>query len=68
MGEKKNAYTVLVGKSKGNRPFERPRHRWITYYNRPYRNRMQYMDWINLAQDRGKWWAHLDTVTSLWVH
>jgi hypothetical protein len=28
MGEKKNAYRVLVGKSEGKRPLERPGNRW----------------------------------------
>jgi hypothetical protein len=28
MGEKKNAYGVLVLKPEGNRPFGTPRHRW----------------------------------------
>jgi hypothetical protein len=27
-GERRGAYRVLVGKSKGRRPLERPRHRW----------------------------------------
>jgi hypothetical protein len=28
MREKRNAYRDLVGKSEGNRPLGRPRHRW----------------------------------------
>jgi len=28
MGEMKNAYKILVGKSKGKKPPRRPRHRW----------------------------------------
>jgi hypothetical protein len=28
MGEERNVYRVLVGKPKGQRPLERPRHRW----------------------------------------
>jgi hypothetical protein len=28
MGENIGAYRVLVGKSEGNIPLERPRHRW----------------------------------------
>jgi hypothetical protein len=28
MGEKRNAYNILVGKSEGKRPLGRPRHRW----------------------------------------
>jgi hypothetical protein len=28
MGEKKNAYRILVGKPEGERPLGRPRRRW----------------------------------------
>jgi hypothetical protein len=29
MTEKRNAYRLLVGKPKGNRPLRRPRRRWV---------------------------------------
>jgi hypothetical protein len=29
MGEKKNAYRLLLGKPKGRRPLGRPRRRWV---------------------------------------
>jgi hypothetical protein len=29
MGEKRNAYKILVGKPEGKRPLGRPRRRWV---------------------------------------
>jgi hypothetical protein len=29
MGEKRNAYRILVGKPEGKSPLERPRRRWV---------------------------------------
>jgi hypothetical protein len=29
MGEKKNAYRILVGKPEGKRPLGKPRRRWV---------------------------------------
>jgi hypothetical protein len=29
MGEKQNAYGILVGKPEGKRPLGRPGHRWV---------------------------------------
>jgi PAS domain-containing protein len=53
MGEKKNAYRLLVGKPDGRRPLGRPRRRWLDNI------RMELVevewsneDWIGLAQDR----------------
>jgi hypothetical protein len=54
MGEKRNAYKLLVGKPEGRRPLERPRCRLLDII------RMDHVevgfgdvDWIGLAQDRG---------------
>jgi hypothetical protein len=29
MGEKRNAYKLLLGRPEGKRPLERPRHWWV---------------------------------------
>jgi hypothetical protein len=68
MGEKRNAYRLLVGKPEGRRPLGRPRHRWLENI------RMDLVevgwgdvDWIGLAQDRGRWRALVNSVLNLWV-
>jgi hypothetical protein len=63
MGEKRNAYRLLVGKPEGKRPLERPRRRWVDNIT---------MDlgevgcgdvyWIGLAQDRNRWRVLVNSV------
>ena len=59
-------YRVLVGKPEGKRPIWRPRHR------REDNIRMDLqevgcmsMDWMELAQDRGRRWAPVNAVMNL---
>jgi hypothetical protein len=66
-GEKRNAYTLLVGKPEGKRPLGRPRRRWVDNI------RMDLgevgwcsVDWIDLAQDRNRWRALVYSVLNLW--
>jgi hypothetical protein len=33
MGEKRNAYRILVGEPEGKRPLGRPRRRWVNNIN-----------------------------------
>jgi hypothetical protein len=68
MGEKRNAYRLLVGKPEGRRPLGKPRHRWLDNI------RMDLVevgwgdvDWIGLAQDRGRWRALVNSVLNLRV-
>jgi hypothetical protein len=68
MGEERGVYRVLVEKPEGKRPLWRPRRRWVD------NNRMDlqevgcaHVDWIGLAQDRGRWRTLVSAVMNLRV-
>jgi hypothetical protein len=66
--ERKNVYRGLMGKSEGKRPFGRPRRRWEDEIRMDLREICWgSVDWIQLAQDRDRWQALVNTVMSLWV-
>jgi hypothetical protein len=68
MGEKRNAYTILVGKSEGKRPLERPRRRREDSIKMDLREiEWGCMDWIDLGQDRDQWRAPMNTVMNFRV-
>jgi hypothetical protein len=53
MGEKRNAYSILVGKPEGKRPLGIPRRRWVDNIKIDLREiGWDGMDWVGLAQDR----------------
>jgi hypothetical protein len=68
MGEKRNAYRILVGKSERKRPLGRPRRRWVDNIKVDLRE----IEWggtdrDDLAQDRDQWRAVVNTVMKLRV-
>jgi len=68
MGEGRGVYRVLVGKPEGRRPLGRPRRRWEDNIKMD----LQEVgggcgDWIELAQDRTRWWALVNTVMNIRV-
>jgi hypothetical protein len=68
MGEKRNAYRILVGKPIGKRPLGRPRLRWVDNIKINLREiGWDGMDWIDLAPDRDQWRALVNTVMNLRV-
>jgi hypothetical protein len=56
MGEKSNAYRILVGKPEGKKPLQRPRRMWVDNIKIDLREiGWDGMDWIDLVQDRDQW-------------
>jgi hypothetical protein len=53
MGEKRNAYMILVGKPEGKKPLGRPRRRWANNIKMDLREIGRGgVDWIDMAQNR----------------
>jgi hypothetical protein len=68
MGEERGAYLILVGRPKGRRPLGRPRRRWEDNIKMDLREvGWVGMNWIELAQDRGRWRALVHAVMNLQV-
>jgi hypothetical protein len=68
MGERSDAYGILVGRPERKRPLGRPRRRW------KYNIKMDLqevgrgsMNWTDLAQDKDRWRALVDMVMNLRV-
>jgi hypothetical protein len=68
MGESRGAYRVLVGKPEGKRPFGSPGRRWGDNIEMDLQEEgLEDMDWIDLDQDRDRWWALVKAVMNLRV-
>jgi hypothetical protein len=68
IGEKRNAYRILVGKTERKRPLERLKGTWVDNIKMDLREiGWGGMYWIDLAQDRYQWRALVNTVMSLRV-
>ena len=68
MGERRGVYRVLVGKPEGKRTLRRPKRRWEDNIKMDLQEvGCGGMDWIELAQDRDRWWALVSTVMNLRV-
>jgi hypothetical protein len=62
MGKRK-ACRILVGKPEGKRLLGRPTFRWVGNIKMYLRAiRWSGIEWIDLAQDRGQWKAHVATM------
>jgi hypothetical protein len=67
MGEKGNAYRLLVRKPEGRRPLGRPRRRLDNIKMGLREIGWGDVDWIGLAEDRDKWRALVNVVLNLRV-
>jgi hypothetical protein len=67
LGERRVAYRVLVGKPEGDRPLGR--QPWAGDNVKACLKEIGWddMGWIDLAQDRHKWWAVVSVVMTLLV-
>jgi hypothetical protein len=62
----RNMYRVLTGKTEVKRPLGRPRRRWEDRIRMDLRETgWGSVDWIQLAQDRYRWRALVNTVMKL---
>ena len=61
-------HRVLLGKSEGRRPLERPRSRWVDNIGMDLQEVGRgYTGWIGLAQDRDRWRTLVSAVMNLGV-
>jgi len=67
-GERRGVYRLLLGKRDGKRPLGRPERRWEDNIKMDLREvGCGGMDWIELAQDRDRWWTLVNAVMNLRV-
>jgi hypothetical protein len=66
MGEKRNAYRLLVGKPEGKRPLGRPRRRCVDNIKMDL-GEMEWggVDWIGLAKYNNRWRALVNSVLNI---
>jgi len=68
IGERRCVYRVLVGKPEWKRPIGRQRGRWEDNIKMDLQKVVcGGMDWIELPQDRNRWWALVNAVRYLGV-
>jgi hypothetical protein len=68
IGEKRNAYRLLVGKPEGRRPLGRPRRRCVDNIRMDLGEvGCDDVDWIGLVKDRNRWRALVNSVLNLRV-
>ena len=67
-GARRGVYRVLVGKPEGKRPLGRPRHRWKDNIKMALQEiGCEALDWIDVSQEKDRWWALVNAVMNLRV-
>jgi hypothetical protein len=68
MGEERKVYKILVRKVEGKRPLGRPRRRWEDGIRMDL-GEIDWggVEWIQLAQGRGRWQSLVNAVMNLQV-
>jgi hypothetical protein len=68
MGEDRGVHRVLVGNPEGKSPLGRPRRRWEDNIKMDFQEVGAVRgDWMELAEDRDRWWALVGTVRNFRV-
>jgi hydroxyacyl-ACP dehydratase HTD2-like protein with hotdog domain len=68
MDERRVVYRFVVGKPKRKTQLGRPRRRWEDNINTELQEvGCGGIDWIDLAQDRDRWWSFVNAVMNLRV-
>jgi hypothetical protein len=68
MGEERDVYRVMVGTPEGKRPLGRPRRRWEDNIKMDLQEVGRGCgDWMDVAQDRDRWRALVNTVMNFRV-
>jgi len=67
MGDRRGACSMLVGRPEGKTICRRPRHRWEENIKMDIKKLgCAGMEWIDQAQDRGRWQVLVNMVVNLW--
>ena len=68
IGENGNSYSVLVGKTEGDRRLRKSNCRWENTVKTDLKGiECEGLDWIYLAQERDKWRAVVSTVMKILI-
>jgi len=69
MGERRGVYRILVRNPEGKKPLGRHRRRWEDNIKMDFQEvRCVNLDWIELTNDRNRWWALVNGVMNFWFH